>query len=306
MVLASLCGVATGCRKDQGVDYTPVLGDAPHAEAVEYAFGVFPLQNPIRLFNTWQPVLDLVNEQTAGITLRVEAGRDYASYEAKLRTRVLAFAVLNPYQALKAEEIGYRIFAKLGNDPEMCGIIVTRKDAGVASVNDLRGAKISFPAPTAIAATLMTKLFLKKLGLDVDRDAQPTYVGSLESSVMNVYQGLTKAGGAWPPTWEALRREKPEVIEALRVSWRTPPISSLAVVARDDVPPRHVALVRSVLLKLHESERGRGILQRLDLPRFEAADASRYEAVRAFLREYEHAFGKAPPLEAPQNAARAR
>lgn len=307
LALASLCFAAAACRGQHDDEYAPVLADAPRTRAtrVEYAFGVFPLQNPIRLFQMWQPALDLVNEQTTALALRVEAGRDYPSYEAKLKARAVAFAVLNPYQALRAEEMGYRIFAKLGNDPEMSGIIVTRKDGGVESVADLRGQRISFPAPTALASTLMTKLFLKRHGLDVDREAEPMYVGSIDSSVMNVYLGHTRAGGAWPATWETLRREKPEVVDALRISWRTPPLASLAVVARDDVPAEHVAFVRAALVKMHEGERGREVLRRLELPRFDAADASRYEEVRAFLRDYEREIGPAPSLEM-QHAARAR
>lgn len=275
--------------QNDGDDYQPTYQDSPspkQSAGREYRFGVFPLHNPVRLFDVYQPMVAALNAVSEGYKLKLEASKDYPSYERKIFSRELDIAIINPYQAIKAEAKGYRIFAKMGDDDRMRGIIVVRKDAGIKSVYDLRGATISFPAPTAMAASIMTKMFMMKQGLDVHKEANPIYVGSQDSAVMNVYQGKSKAGCTWPPTWDALTKERPEVTSALEIKWRTESLPSLALVARDDIPVEHVAAISKAVTSLHNSAEGRKILEAMTIPKYEPADSSTYEPVRVFMKEY--------------------
>jgi phosphonate transport system substrate-binding protein len=292
-----LVAVFCGCDSDdREPPYEPSFAPAPkvgHA-GVEYTFGVFPLHNAVRLFQVYQPALDAVNASVDGFVLRLQAGKDYRSYEQKLRDKSLAFAVVNPYQAIRAERSGYRIFAKMGGDSRMRGILVVRKDGRVRSFADLPGARISFPARSATAATMMNKVFLKKNGVDVERDMTAVYVGSQDSAVMNVFLGKTDLGGTWPPTWDALAASHPEVVRALEVRWQTESTVSLAVVARADVPDTAVARVADGLVALEHSAQGRRALAAMGIPRYERADTRTYDPFRAFLTEYEQLFGALP------------
>ncbi len=257
----------------------------------EYKFGVFPLHNPVHLFKVYDPMLESINADAKGFRLKLDSSKDYASYESKVFGRQLDFAIINPYQAIKAEAKGYRIFAKMGDDDRMRGIIVVRKDAGIKTVQDLKGSVISFPAPTAMAASIMTKLFLKRQGFDVRVDAKPMYVGSQDSAVMNVFLRITKAGCTWPPTWDALKKERPDVISELEIKWRTNSLPSLALVARDDIPAEHVAAVLAAITQLHRAAAGQKILATMGIPNYEAANSQTYNSVRDFMKEYVSQLG---------------
>jgi phosphonate transport system substrate-binding protein len=298
-LVAALVLVSTSCDARPGGEYVPVVSALPARADLEpeYSFGVFPLHNPIRLFEVYQPMLEAVERAVPGARFRLEAGRDYPTYEARLNRGSLHFALLNPYQALRAQERGYRIFAKMGDDDRMRGIIVTRRNAGLRDVKDLAGSTISFPAPTALAASMMTKVFMKRHGLDVEREATIRYVGSQDSAVLNVHLGLSKAGCTWPPTWDALQREHPEVVEQLEIRWQTESLPSLAVVVRADVPDDCIRRVADVLTGLHASIEGRAILAGMQIPRYEAATSTTYEPVRRFIDDYERLFGALPSLE---------
>jgi phosphonate transport system substrate-binding protein len=194
--------------------------------------------------------------------------------------------------------MGYVIFGKMGGE-DARGIVIVRKDSGIKNVDDLRGKSISFSSPTAIA-TLMCKVALLKAGVNVEKEAKPVYVGTLDSVVMNAYTGLVVAGCVWPPTLEELKKQRPEVVNALEVKWRATPVGNVAFAARADMPEAHVKAVAKVLFDLDKTEQGRLVLSHLDIARVVPANSRTYDSVRKFLQEYKRLFGDLPPMEGPK------
>jgi phosphonate transport system substrate-binding protein len=88
--------------------------------------------------------------------------------------------------------------ARWVDDEMFRGIILVRKDSGIHKVTDLKGKKVSYPALTALAATMMPHYYLHTHGIDVNRDIENLYVGSQESSIMNVLRGHVAAGATGP------------------------------------------------------------------------------------------------------------
>lgn len=282
---------AGGCQNSAGDDYLPSYSDRPASTSQfpKYTFAVHPLHNPQRLFAKYQPLLDVINEQVQGFSLKMVASRDYPTFERKLRAGHFDFALPNPLQTMVSQNHGYRIVGKMGDDDIFRGIIVMRRDSPVMFVEDLEGSSLSFPAPTAVAATMMPKYFLATRGLDLSK-IDIRYVGSQESAVMNVYLGKTVAAGTWPMPWEMLLRARPELGKVLEVRWMTPPLVNNGLVARQDVPEDHVRQVMRVLLDLPNHARGREILRNIHISSFETADAATYDPVRKFLDSYAALF----------------
>jgi phosphonate transport system substrate-binding protein len=279
-------------------DYVPAYSAQRQGRttAPEYIFGFNPEHGPVTESEMYQPVMDAINRQATGFTVRMESSRDYPTHEAKLQERKYDLALMNPYQALAAEKMGYVIFGEFGGESHHCGLVIVRKDSGIKTVKDLRGKTISFPSPTAIAATLMPKVVLIKAGLNVEKDAKPVYVGSIDSVVMNVYSGLSAAGGIWPGTWEGMQKQRPEIIDALEIKWRSAPVGNVAFVARVDMPAAHVNAIAKALFDLDKTEQGRLILSRLNIPRIEPANSKTFDPVRKFLEEYKRLFGSLPEM----------
>jgi phosphonate transport system substrate-binding protein len=278
----------SACQRGQEARYEPQYADQPPVSAeTVYLFGVHPLHNPKRLSEVYQPLVDYLNRHLDGPEIKLEASRDYAAYDAKLAAGHFHLALPNPYQTLVATESGYRVFGKMGDDHNFRGIILVRKDSGIRAVADLKGRAVSYPAPTALAATMMPQWYLHSQGLNVLRDIDNRYVGSQESSIMNVYRGSTAAGATWPPPWRALSRERPELARELEVIWETESLPNNGLVARSDLPTEWLARLGSLLFTLHEHAEGRRILAAMELSRFESADAATYQPVRDFLREFE-------------------
>lgn len=258
----------------------------PEGTVVPLVLAVHPLYNPRRLEAVYGPLISQLSAST-GRPFRLEASRSYAAFEEKLAHREFEFALPNPYQTLHAREYGYTVFAKEADDSRFRGLFLARKGDGPTTLEEVRGKKVAFPAPTALAAAMLPQLFLARAGLKAGRDYEPVYVGSQESSIMSVATGDVALGVTWPPPWEALTAERPELATQLEVRWETASLVNNSVMARDDVDPALVAQVRDALLAFSPDHPG-------PERRFVAADDATYEPVMVFLEAYTHEVGPPP------------
>lgn len=279
-----LLGLLCGCGKEAG-PVSPAY-QAAGAAASELSFAVHPLHNPRKLLEVYGPLVDYLNAHLDGARLRLEASQDYADFEDKLYRRDFAFALPNPFQAIKALDHGYDIIGMAGDARDFRGLFIVRRDSKIHTPAQLRGKKVSFPAPTALAAAMLPQHFLHKHGLAYGKDYEAHYVGSQESSIVNVQLGYTAAGATWPPPWRAWRKENPEKAAQLKAVWETGSLPNNGIVVRNDVPPEMARRVRELLLGLHEHEEGRALLARMETARIRPADSASYQPVRVFLARF--------------------
>jgi phosphonate transport system substrate-binding protein len=288
--MAALLLVA--CDQAEQRNYEPQYGPTTEETRPEYSFGVHPQRNPEKLYEVFGPVTDYLNAQLPDVLFIFEASRHYDSFDEKIAARHFDFLLPNPYETLLAIDRGYRVFAKMGRDADLRGLIVVRRDSDIRQVEDLRGKAVSFPAPTALAATMLPKYFLQTRGLDIRRDIEARYVGSMESSLLNILRRNVAAGTVYPPAWRMFLKERPALADDLMVLWETDSLPNNSVMARDDVPPALVQRVKQALVTMHENPMGRRILEGMDSPYFEEANNTTYDPVRTFLQRYRDAFGK--------------
>ena len=276
-----ICGLLlTACHPAATPPYHPSFSHAV------YRVGVTPLHNPHHLYKVFGPLMDYLSEQIPGIRFKLEASRNYAAYDEKLYAGQFDFALPNPFQTVNAVDKGYRVFAKMGDDEHFRGIILVRRDSGIREVADLKGRAVSSPAPTALAATMMPQYYLQTHGVDVMSELDNRYVGSQESSVMNVFLKQTAAAATWPPPWRALAKQRPQLEQGLEVIWQTEPLINNGLVVSPEVPAEIVQQVHDLLVDLHTHERGRQILAPMELSRFESANDESYRVVRDFVEQF--------------------
>ena len=276
----------TGCSEKPEEVYLPNIVKVEKT-VKEYTFAVHPLHNPTHLFEIFNPLVQYLNKRIPNAHFKLEASRDYASFDQKLINEKVAFALPNPYQTLIAIDHQYRVIAKMGDDFNFRGIILVRKDSGIKIPTDLKGKSVSYPAPTALAATMLPQDFLQRHGLNINKDIKNEYVGSQESAIINVFLGITAAGATWPPPWNALSDERPELKEQLKVIWQTQSLPNNSVVARKDIPEKLALKVQSLLANLHHTNEGKAILERMYLSKYEMANNDTYWSVQEFITQFD-------------------
>ena len=279
----------TGCEQSKETEYIPLYSKKPpFIEKQVYIFGVHPLHNPKHLFKVYQPMIDYINRHLSESELRLEASRNYAAYDKKLFSGHFHFSLPNPYQTVTATKNGYKIFGKMGDDKNFRGIILIRKDSNIKEVEDLKGKVVSYPAPTALAATMMPQWYLYQHGLNINTEITNSYVGSQESSIMNVYLGKSAAASTWPPPWRAFIKKRPEVAKDVMIKWQTSSLPNNGLVVRKDIPQALVDKISKIIFSLHTHDEGKKILEAMELSRYERADDSTYDSVRTFLKAFEN------------------
>ncbi len=266
--------------------YKPTFGARSGLPVKEYIVGIHPLHNPKRLFEIYGPILELIGGRIPQAEFKLEASRNYEEFDKKLYSRHFDLAMPNPYQTVNALQYGYRVFGKMADDQDFCGIILVRKDSGIREVADLKGKAVAYPAKTALAATMLPQYYLQTHGIDVNTDIENLYVGSQESSIMNVLLGKTAAAATWPVPWKSFAAKHPEQAGQLDVKWRTQSLQNNGWVARDDVDDELVNAFAAALFSLQDTEPGRKLLAAVPVSRFEAADAKTYAPVEAFLQQF--------------------
>lgn len=282
VVMLSSCG-----QNDDDISTEPQFTSQSLLTEKEYIFAIHPLHNLHRLFMIYGPLIDYLDRNIPDATFRLEASRNYGEFDKKLYAQVPDFALPNPYQTFNSLQYGYHVIAKMGDDQKFKGVILVRRDSDIKQVSDLKGKKISFPARTALAATIMPQYYLYIHGLDVNHDIVNVYVGSQESSIMNVYLGYVAAGATWPLPWAIFQQEQPDKARELEVKWATEPMLNNGVVVRDNVPEEVAQRVAELLNTLHTTEEGRIILARMPLSRFELANDQRYQVIGNFLQMFD-------------------
>jgi len=295
-MLATLLGAFPGCSRETRSD-GPQFGPAPDsAAAPTHYLAVHPLHNPSKLLQAYQPLVDYLNRRVRGAQFALLASRDYATYEQRYRARIPELLIPNPYQTLQAIDAGYRVVGMAGEPADFKGVFVVRADSGITRPTDLKGKSVSYPSPTALAACIMPQAFLQAHGVNVSADLQNLYVGSQESSIMNVWLGKTAAGATWPTPWRAFQKEHPKEASELKVAWETEPLVNNSFMARDDLPSELVEQVRGLLLGLDATSEGPVILAGMETARFLPATNADYDVVREYLARFER---EVRPVEKP-------
>jgi ABC-type phosphate/phosphonate transport system, periplasmic component len=293
----ALFAVIVGCGSENDAPQGPKYANAPlDIEKPLYRFAVHPLHNPAKLAEAYQPLVDYLNLHISEVQFELEASRDYQNYEAKFRDRQPELLLPNPWQTLEAMKVGYHVIAMAGDAEDFKGIFIIRKDSGIQSPLDLKGKVVSYPSPTALAACIMPQYFLHNQGLDVIHDIENRYVGSQESSIMNVYLGEASAGATWPPPWRLFQKNHPQQAAELTVAWQTPPLMNNSVMVRDNVPASTRDAIKARLLALFDSYEGQAILASMETARFHDADDTSYQRVRDYITEFESTVR---PVEQP-------
>ncbi|MBF0264875.1 MAG: phosphate/phosphite/phosphonate ABC transporter substrate-binding protein [Gammaproteobacteria bacterium] len=252
-----------------------------------YHLAVHPLHNPRKLSEAYQPLIDYLNKNLNNVHIELEASRDYQAYEVKFRARLPELILPNPWQTLEAIKVGYNAIAMAGDAEDFKGIFIVRKDSGIEEPTDLIGKVVSYPSPTALAACIMPQRFLHDNGVDVIKNITNRYVGSQESSIMNVYLEDSAAGATWPPPWRLFQRDRPKEAAQLKVIWETPPLMNNSLMVRDDIAPALTAKIQTLLVKLHEDEEGQKILNGMATSRFYKANNDSYIPVKKFVEQFE-------------------
>ena len=246
----------------------PAIG----ASEQTFSFGVVPQQSATKLARTWLPLLQLLQEKS-GVRLRFATAPDIPTFEQRLRDGEYDVAYMNPYHYTVFHQAqGYQAFAREANK-RIRGIIVVRNDSPIASVTELEGKEVAFPAPAAFAATLLTRSHLEQQGVSYE----PRFVSSHDSVYRAVAGGFASAGGGIVRTFESVA---PEIRSQLRVLWKSEGFTPHAFAAHPRVPGDVIERLLQSMLELTGYPEGMEALAGVNVQALQKAANGDWDDVR--------------------------
>jgi phosphonate transport system substrate-binding protein len=289
------CVAFSLCSSDPA-PFQPVVATAPakDLQVPVYQFGVEPMSVARNLWRRYNPLIQEINRSVTGFKVKLDSGYTIDAYDRKLADGVFDFAIMEPHRVLEAERFRYGVFVRAGYRDRIGGVFIVRTDARVRSLRDLRGKTICFGARTALASTLMPRMWLRESNFS-ERSADILFTGSDETALFRVWRGLADAAAVSRSSWERFVNDNPEAESALKIQWSTYQLSGPAIMAHKRVPVSDRDRIAAVLARLDQTSAGRAALISAGFKSLRPGDDSSYDDVWEFLTSYARVFGYRAP-----------
>lgn len=164
-------------------------------------------------------------------------------------------------------------------------LIVPGADRSTELIVQLRSRVFAYSDPLSNSGYLVPRAELIRAGEVPEQFFRRTFFTFGHRKVVQAVQaGLADAGAVDGYVWDTLLRQQPTAVEGLRIAWRSPHYGFPPVVARASLESDRVQLISEALQNMPRSERGRYLLQRLNIDGFQRADDGLFDGIRALVR----------------------
>jgi phosphonate transport system substrate-binding protein len=227
-----------------------------------------------------------LNERLEGAQVQTVGISNFMGYMDKLDSGYFDFTIANGMKALQSARTVYSIVAREVDEKGYAGIILVNKDSSINSLSDLKGKTVATAGYPALAGHMLQMVFLKKRGIDVNKDLKFMYVESFESVFLNVFLGKCAAGFAITGSWSSFIKLRPEIASKVAVKWITPPSIGNALLLKNNVNKKIRDQLKKVIFNMHLNKEGTTALAKIGYVKFEPADSNSYQPIKDFLTEY--------------------
>jgi len=142
--------------------------------------------------------------------------------------------------------------------PYYKGQIIARADAGIKSLEDLKGKRVCWVDAASASGYIIPRIMLMAAGVDPDKDlAQQTEVGSHDGVALAVYKGDCDAGATYIDARDKIADKFPDVKEKTVVIAESPPIPNDGLQFVKDFPPEMRQKIVTAFLEIMATEEGK-------------------------------------------------
>ena len=263
------------------------LAGAPAGAADRLHLVLTPSQKPTDLMAAGEEFGQVLGK-LVGIPVRVTVASDYAAVIEALRNRTADLAFVHPGgYVLASREAKAMIVAKnlWHGKSSFTSRIYVRREAGIKTVEELRGKTIAFVDPASSSGYIYPMVLLIKRGLVTNRDPKSffkevVFSGAHDASMRALLNGHVDAIASFDMAREQYLKD-PAERERLVFVAETEPIPEAGIAARDGLDPATFGKVRAALLQIRAPAHA-ALLKRLyEIDGFDTAEDREYDPVRA-------------------------
>jgi len=239
--------------------------------ANDIVFGVVPQESPLKLSQNWLKITTYLSKVT-GENVIFKTENSIPLFEKKLYAGEYDIAYMNPYHFVIANKTkSYVAIARANN--LINGIIVSKEKE--LNKDNLKGKTFLFPAPNAFAATLLIKFeFKKKLGFNIDKEANVLYVNSHDSVYKGVARDIGHFGSGINRTYNNFKDEDKQ---QLNVVYKTDSYPSHPIAYNPKVSKKTALKFQKAFLNMPKE-----LKKLLSIEEFIVTNTSEYDVIKQF------------------------
>lgn len=261
-----------------GMSVTSMFAQEKWPEKIN--FGVIPNAGSTSMKENFSGLTEHLNKKL-GIKVELQLAGDYTGVITGMQHKhidVAYFGPLSYVQAQKranAEALVAEVDAESGL-PGYRGIIITKKDSGLNTLESIKGKTWAFTSPQSTSGTLVPTVMFSKSGIDPQKYfSKVLYSGGHEASILSIKAGKIDAasvdrlvynrglGKAWKD-------------EDFNIIWTSDLIPSSLMAARGDLPESLKKALKEAFISYTDMEG----LNKLKIKGYIEANDSMYDPVR--------------------------
>ena len=232
------------------------------------------------------PVAKYLSSQI-GIPIKIRIGSNYDEHIQYIGLNKVDIAYIGPASYVRmADEFNNKPMLsrlEINGYPWFQGNIITRKDSGITSIEELKGKRIAYGDPNSTMSYIVPHYMLHKAGVFTDPLSKYQFLNSHNNVAFGVLSGDFDAGAVKPAVFKKFESQ------GLYTIAKTPKISEHLFVARDDLPDWKIKKLRNAMLNMKNSNEGMAALKAIkeSITGLVSAHTSDYENLREILLEVE-------------------
>jgi phosphate/phosphite/phosphonate ABC transporter binding protein len=250
----------------------------------ELKFGFTPVLGASQTRAEFEPLMAYLSD-AIGRKVVLSVASDYGSLRTQMESGAVDIGSFSPFAYVDAAQGGrVRIIAQslIEGSGTYRGLIVVRRDSGIASLAGLAGKRFAFVDPKSASGYVYPRAMLLEKGIRPDTAFSEVIFAGDHRKVIAAVLGRSVDGGAIYDGALRLAREAGERTEDLVTLASTDPIPHDAIAVRSGLDPALALEIQAALVGLDRTESGRRIIKesRKGLTGFAIAADSLYDPVR--------------------------
>jgi len=225
---------------------------------------------------------ELTNE--TGIKFKWLGSKTYDDVIKKIQTGHADIGYVGPFSYVVAQDnFGVKILCRTfssGKEEFYHSMIITRKDSGIQSLQDLKGKRFSFTDPQSTSGYLFPLAQLMASGVSEKDFSEVKFLKRHANSLIAIYKGHVDAGATSVTAIDKVAIKMDE----LEVLWKSEPIYRGLWVARKDLDVELFNKLQHAMLKMSYSPKSEAIFNELTTKGFVTGKDSDYDNVREVVK----------------------
>lgn len=270
VVLLTILVTLTGCGQKKDKD-TLIMG-------------FVPLIDGDKLVDSVKPLSEILSE-AIGKKVEVFTATNYVGVIEAMGSSKVDFGIIPPFAYVLAnKESGAQVILKALNKHGVSfyrSEFIVRKNSNIFSLNDLKGKKVAFVDPSSSSGYLYPGAYLKKNGIDIDKDIKVIYSGGHDKSIQLLLNGDVDLIAVFEGARNKYKKEFKNVLDDTRIFGYSEKIPYISVTVRGDMDEKTKEEIKRGLLKGLNSEKSKEITSKLfSIYGFEEATDSDFDSIR--------------------------